>query len=144
MIKLKQLLIECFIIDTFLDLFKENPNIYYILKNNILDINGNIIKYKNQRDLADELTHWGGSLGCDGINNWNKKDVINFFEKMYKINSISYTTLQLLKIKMEYDYKVFQKDYIINMIQKVGNRLEKEKIYKGWTDNAMKDFNMLS
>jgi hypothetical protein len=137
-----QKLNECFIIDTFIDLFKENPRIFDILKNSILSMDGNIIKYKNIENLADDFTHWGGALGFDGTKNWNKKDVIKFFEKLEKNNTITLQTLILLKQEMEKEYDVFTKKYMIDTLKKVGKRMEKLYGNKEWTSNAMCDLSL--
>jgi hypothetical protein len=121
----KILITECFIDETFLDLFEENPKIYDILKDNIMDMDGDITKYQSKEELADDLSHWGGASGFDGIANWNKKDLIRFFEKLEEIKSISPSTLDALKKEMEKEYNVFTKKYMHDMIQRVSDKLKK-------------------
>ena len=140
----KVLLTECFIDETFLDLFMENPRIYNILKNIMIDMDGDIINYETKEELADDLSHWGGSLGFDGITNWNKNDVVKFFEKLEKYESISPETLEALKSEMKKEYKVFTKEYMNDVIQRVGNKLQKlyGNVYGSnygseWISNAM-------
>ena len=140
----KVLLTECFIDETFLDLFIENPRIYNILKSGIIDMDGDIIEYKTKEELADNLSHWGGALGFDGITNWNKNDVIKFFEKLESSRSISLITLNDLKSEMKKEYNVFTKEYMNDVIQRVGNKLQKlygntygSNYGSEWISNAM-------
>jgi len=130
----KSLLNECFIDQTFLDMFDENPNIFNILKNNILNDDGHIIKYKNKESLANDLSHWGGALDFDGIINWNKPDVIDFFEKV----DLSPKGLILIKKELEKVHNVFTKKYMHDMIKKVGIEM-KSYGEPDWTSSAMCD-----
>jgi hypothetical protein len=128
--KSKTLLNECWISTTFEDLFEENPQIYNLLKDNMFDMDGDIIKYSSKDKLIDEFTHWGGAMGYDGIWDWNKPRVLNFFKDLYEIKIINETTYDALLKELNKVNRVFTMDYLEDMVKKVGIRMEKE----GWED----------
>lgn len=118
--KSKTLLNECFITDQFLDLFIENPKIFNILNNNLLDMDGNVIKYNNKNSLANELSVWGGSMGYDGVWHWNKPKVLEFFKDLHETGSLSNSNYSMLVNELKKDYKVFTIGYMENLIEKLG------------------------
>jgi hypothetical protein len=119
--KSKTLLNECWISTTFEDLFDENPQIYNLLKDNIFDMDGDVIKYSSKAQFLDELAGWGGAMGYDGIWDWNKLRVLNFFKDLYESKIINETTYDALLKELNKVNKVFTIDYLEDMIKRVAN-----------------------
>jgi hypothetical protein len=119
--KSKTLLNECWISTTFEDMFEENPQIYNLLKDNMFDMDGDVIKYSSKAKFLDELAAMGGALGNDGIWDWNKPKVLKFFKDLYEIKIINKTTYDALLKELNKVNKVFTMDYLEDMVKRVGN-----------------------
>lgn len=140
-----KLLNECFIVDTFMDLFNENPKIYSILKGNLIDMYGNVRDdLESKEDIAEDFTASGGALGYDGIWDWNKSRVLEFFKDLQEINTLKDpSTYSLLEKEIEKTHKVFTADYMNNMIRKVGDRMEKIHGNDWWYETAMEELEFI-
>ena len=136
--KSKTLLNECWISTTFEDLFNENPQIYNLLKDNMFDMDGDVIKYSSKDKLINDFTHWGGAMGYDGIWDWNKPKVLKFFKDLYEIKIINKTTYDSLLKELNKVNKVFTMDYLENMVERVGIQMEKEG-WEGWYEIAKQE-----
>jgi len=119
--KSKTLLNECWISTTFEDLFEENPQIYNLLKDNMFDMDGDVIKYSSKAKFLDELAAMGGALGNDGIWDWSKPKVLKFFKDLYEIKIINEITYNSLLKELNKVNKVFTINYLEDMIKRVGN-----------------------
>lgn len=138
--KNKTQLSECFIEDTFIDLFNENPKIFNILSGNIIDMDGDVRDdLKSKEDIAEDFTHIGGALGYDGIWDWNKSKVLKFFKDLYESDAITESTYNLLLIEMKKDYNVFTMDYMEDMIKRVGDKMFKLYNDSEWYEIAKQE-----
>ena len=140
--KNKILLNECWISTTWEDLFDENPKIYDLLRNNLLDMDGDKIEYRNDNKFTDELSTMGGAMGYDGIWDWNKPRVLNFIKDLYETKTINKDIYDALLKELNKNYYVFSTGYLEDMVEKVGhdtNRWSDKKEMENWYNYAKQE-----
>lgn len=141
--KSRTLLNECWISTTWEDLFNENPKIYDLLRNNLLDMDGDKIEYRNDNKFTDELSAMGGAMGYDGIWDWNKPRVLNFIKDLYETKTINKDIYDALLKELNKNYYVFSTGYLEDMVEKVGHDTNRwgddEKDMTSWYNYAKQE-----
>ena len=134
----------CFIQDTWEGLFDENPQTYEILKNSLVDMDGDPITYTSPIELADDLSHWGGAQGYHGFKDWTKNRVGEFIKGLEDDNLVIKGTYIKFKNELNKTSTSFSRDYLLNVCDTVYNRMVKnygDEYGSKWKEKNLKDIN---
>jgi len=138
-IKVKQpkLILECFFDESWVDFLKQNPILFKMLKNNILSMNGDNIydKEDNVYNMANDFSHWGGSLGFNGLEDWNKDKLKQFIQKLLtpKYTKDYENTINVFNKAID-NTPCYSKKYKQKIIQKQGEKLNNPEWIKNELD----------